>query len=460
MKKILPIVLLSFILCFSMAGCGGGNDKSPEPEEELKATSIEGSWKCVDMSMVDGDSTYGKEDLEELYGAKAKDVAALTAYGDGSGEFTYMGNTGAVTWTESEEGYDIDLGDGQVMKAELKDNTLTLTSEDSYMSDDTEIKMVVTYTLEYQGKTSKFFNDWNLALTDDEIREMSNYMAYGHYVVADGYLYGDFGGKKETSHIVSMAEIKMGNEPELGKVKTIEDDGWAAYLTEHDGYIYGTISDSKIIKIKVGEAKYDTIYDKTANSLQIVGNKIYFTDENAYLCTMSLDGKNIKTVLDKAVYYPYVLPNNTVIYQDDADGESLHIYSLKEKEDVKINSVVSYVPIISGDYVYYFTPSGEEFYHLERVDLYSGKVETAPDELEYLNYFIEDGEITFGFGGMPSVSMDEWDKLGTKNYGGFTITPEYSNGELRVFSEPSGAIYAACDTFKSRKGTIELGFYY
>ena len=57
MKKLLPALVLSFVLCFSMAGCNGGNDNEKEAEPELKATSIVGDWECTDLSMKEGDTT-------------------------------------------------------------------------------------------------------------------------------------------------------------------------------------------------------------------------------------------------------------------------------------------------------------------------------------------------------------------------------------------------------------------
>lgn len=45
---------------------------------------------------------------------------------------------------------------------------------------------------------------------------------------------------------------------------------------------------------------------------------------------MGLDGKNKETVLDKGVFYPYQVSSKFLIYQDDADGETLHVYNMED----------------------------------------------------------------------------------------------------------------------------------
>lgn len=67
MKKLLPALLLSFVLCFSMK---------------------------------DGDTTMQKDELEGLYDKKAKELAHLKAYGDGTGEFVFLDETSQITWED------------------------------------------------------------------------------------------------------------------------------------------------------------------------------------------------------------------------------------------------------------------------------------------------------------------------------------------------------------------------
>lgn len=462
MKKLLPALLLSFVLCFSMAGCGGGTDNEKESEPELKATSIVGDWECTDLSMKEGDTTMQKDELEGLYGKKVKELAHLKAYDDGTGEFVLLDETSQITWEEADGGYVVRISgeENQDMNATLEGNSLTVSSEDSYTSDGEEIKTTMSFGFTYLGSASRFIEGWDLELSDDEVREMNNSMEYGNFIIVDNILYGTYGGETYGSGFICMAEIKAGDKPELGEIQKIKEDSWLSYLTEHEGYIYGVMNNSEIVRIKVGEKKIETVYDKECSTMQIVGDKIYFSDKNCNLCSMNLDTSNEKTIISKEVYYPYVLPNNTIIYQDDADNESLHIYEMKTGNDAKLNDVASYCPMIYGDHVYYSTKLSEDSYQFQRVDLYSGKIEKAEGDMGNSEFFIEGDRIYFGFGGIPSVGVEEWDQLSKKTYGGGLVVPRYSNGEIRIYTDDKGFLKATCDNFESRDTSVDLGYMY
>lgn len=309
---------------------------------------------------------------------------------------------------------------------------------------------------EEPAKEGTLLENWDLTLSDEEIRDMSNFMASGNYIVVDDLLYGSFGSDASSGLCFGMAELTDDGSALIGDVKVIEDDTWAAFMTEHDGYIYGTLGDSQVFKVKVGETKIETLYDAPASYSQATEDKLYFTDENSHLCSMDFNGKNMETILDKAVYYNYVLPNDTVIYQDDADNESLHIYSLETEEDVKMNDAVSYTPIICGEYIYYLVDASEESCYFERVNIRTQEVERAPGEIGIYSNFIENNEITFSFAGMPCVPVDEWNKLSEKEYGGEDCRPLYSNGEIRVYALSDGIIMATKDSFQVRETVTRL----
>lgn len=309
---------------------------------------------------------------------------------------------------------------------------------------------------EEPAKEGTLLENWDLTLSDEEVRDMSNFMASGNYIVVDDMLYGDFGSDSSLGFCFGMAELTDDGSALIGDVNVIEDDTWAAFLTEHDGYIYGTLGDSQVFKVKVGETKIETLYDASATYSQIVEDKLYFTDENNQLCSMDLNGKNKETILDKEVYYTYVLPNDTVIYQDDADNESLHIYSLETKEDVKMNDAVSHYPIICGEHIYYLVAASEEASYFERVNIRTQEVERAPGEIGINSNFIENGEITFSFAGMPCVPVDEWNKLSEKEYGGEDCRALYSNGEIRIYSLSDGIRMATKDSFQVRETVTRL----
>lgn len=92
---------------------------------------------------------------------------------------------------------------------------------------------------------------------------------------------------------------------------------------------------------------------KNGHSVQVVGNYLYYADEiehHFYRC--DLEGTNQISIIDKAVYFPFVF-NDMIIYQDDADGETIHICDLDGGNDRRITSLPSYYPVYDGEFVYY-----------------------------------------------------------------------------------------------------------
>ncbi|NLY82936.1 MAG: DUF5050 domain-containing protein [Clostridiales bacterium] len=467
MKKKLMVVITVFIICFCITGCGdssGGDVEKKVKKTELEITSIEGGWKCVDIKIEEDGTKMEKKEIEDMYEMKADEIIQLTAYGDGTGEMIFFGDYANITWTEEKDKYVIKVTSAEsteeplTMDALLKDNKLTIKFVDSYTADGVELESTMNFEFEHQGKVSKFFENFDINLSDKEVLKMSNFMATGQCIVVDETLYGNFGGEFVGKGTFSMGKIKKGDEPKVSDVKEIAKQSLATYLTEKDGHIYGILNNEKIIKVKVGNSKVETLYEGGCDYLQIVGDKMYYTDENYSLYTMSLDGKNKTNVIDKKeIYYTYILPNEKVLYQDDSDKESLHMHDLKTGEDVKLNDVVSYCPIIYGDHIYYTSPKGEK-YTFNRLDLYSGNVETAPGNMLESEFVIENGNIVFGEGGLPTLSVNKWNKLSETNYGGMVSRIYYSDGKTRLYSDSNGKMYLTFDKFNSAEDKVTIGY--
>ena len=437
MKKKIMAVFLVFAMCFAFAGCGGdsgdSSDKSKEPEK-AKATSIIGSWECEDIEVTDNGEKIDKETIKTMFGKDFSAALKIDAYSDGQAYITLMGDEGVLLWTETgDKTYKIDSDkeDSSEMTAKLDGEKLIVNMKEAYMSGDEEVSMEMKFTMKYLGKKSKLVEGWDVTLDDDEIYAMSNYMAgMGAFVEADGMLYGDYGGKEWGKGAFTVAKIKDGK---LEDKEIIAKNAKATCLSVYDGYVYGTIDFEKIVKIKAGETKMETIYEGVCGYMQVTKDGIYFTDENYQYCKVDLKGKNKETILEKEVYYPYLVSSKFLIYQDDADGETLHVYNMKNGNDTRISEGVSYEPMICGDYLYFTTPGSEEdMKYMCRIDMYSGKQEKAEQESILFGFYITPDNITFAKGGFVTVEFNEWDKAAEKNSAGFEFYPLYSNGEIWI----------------------------
>lgn len=449
MKKILFMMFLSVVLCLGMAGCGGGGE-APEAEAPV-AESVAGDWECIDMTMTEGDAEMAKDDLEELFGAKVEKLAHLTAYADGTGNMLLLEETMPLTWVEADKGYTLTVaGDdaGAQMTAVLADNQLSVESKEGDMK--------MSFTFKYLGKTSVLIDGWDLQLTDEEVIEMSSFMAWGESIVVDDMLYGSFGGNTWEDGSFSAAKVKKDG---VGDRAVMAKGVRASTLTEHDGYIYGALGNAEIIKVEAGDSEYETVYKGACDYVQVYGDRIYFTDENYTLCSVDMKGKDKKTEIDKKdMYYVYVLPNDMVIYQDDPDGESIHIYDLKAARDYKITDVVSHGPVICGDYLYYAELVGDNTYEFCRLDLYSGKLDKAPGTMDNNEFFIENGKIIFGTGGYPALALEDWNKLNETNAMGLVLEVRSSNGEVKIMSDSTGEMYLRHAAFDEEGENFKLGY--
>ena len=104
--------------------------------------------------------------------------------------------------------------------------------------------------------------------------------------------------------------------------------------------------------------------------LQVYDNALYYADSKFRFMKCKLDGSDPQVVLDKAVYYPWVIDDEWIIYQDDADSETLHLYSVEKKYDTAITGAASEAPVIDGSTLWYTEPKGKnDDYHLVKADL-------------------------------------------------------------------------------------------
>lgn len=92
----------------------------------------------------------------------------------------------------------------------------------------------------------------------------------------------------------------------------------------------------------------------------IYDGKIYYAENKetkndritgGFYCT-DLKGKNKKTILKKATYFPYIY-NDKIYYQDDNDKCKMHVCNMDGSNDKALINNCIYQYIIDGEYIYY-----------------------------------------------------------------------------------------------------------
>ena len=109
------------------------------------------------------------------------------------------------------------------------------------------------------------------------------------------------------------------------------------------------------------------------------------------------------------------------------------MYNMENGNDTKISDVISYEPMLCGDYLYFYTPgSDEDLNYMCRVNMYSGKLEKAEQEALMFDYYVTPDNFSVAMGGFVTAEFDEWNKFADKNSAGFKFYPIYSNGEIWI----------------------------
>lgn len=367
MKKIFVMCLLLGCL----VGCGTENTASTEAtESSVSSMAVESSASVAEKvepvmcekypDIQDFGKTYGvQENTEKVETLRqfCPDEWVMLVY-----DVPEEQREDIETWKQSleESGFVIvdeqNSDDGDIVtytKEETKEKILLSTG----VSTDDPAETVMTVTI------TDFSIDGVLPTKDDPdmdylIEEQNRAQVNGDYLIQDGWIYG--------------LTWKDNGDPILAKKRTDGSDytkmldGSLTNIYLKDAYIYGAMVYGKkqgIYKMRASGEECQRILDMDGINIQLCNDYIYYTpdtylgvdeatQESAHLYRCDLDGNNVEEIISKPVYCWYVF-ENTVLYQNDRDNESLHIYNLEKQTDIKVNDMISYSPIYDGEYIYY-----------------------------------------------------------------------------------------------------------
>ena len=200
-------------------------------------------------------------------------------------------------------------------------------------------------------------NDSNMgALIEEQNRKQNDAL----YLIQDNWVYGLGFDESGDGY---FAKIRTeGND--YTKLADFNTDNFCI----DNGYIYATKTyedNQGIYKMRTSGEECQMIVQANEPTIQINNGYIYYsTDatsrdlnqtELCHLYRCNLDGTDVEEILNKRVFYFYVF-GDLVLYQDDLDNASLHIYNMNTKSDQKINDQISFCPIYDGNYIYYASP--------------------------------------------------------------------------------------------------------
>lgn len=361
MRKLLT---LAFALALALCTCvfAGCSDEPKEPTnddpppEEIAAVTY---W-VVETFTLEG-TEFTTEEIESIFGP-LESVISLAVNADKTLEWVLFGDFVQCPYEGDATSFTFDLGNDQGTGQLTEDGHLQLTMADG------SIYLLAQQDEKPAALAANPWSTYDVSFSAEETTAMSNFMSGGDYLIDGNTLYGLTHAVTLDGSLGATPFEMVGDFPEFGDVNVIDENGMAHYLTKDGEWLYYILDYFEIYRIHPDGSGREMLYEGTCDYLQIHEGKLYFTDEDFHFVSCNLDGSGLETVIDRAVFYPYFIASDWLIFQDDADDESLHLLNTTHGTDVNITWIPSYHPIIDGSYLYY-TEIADDGVYLSRIDM-------------------------------------------------------------------------------------------
>ena len=374
-------------------------ESQPEPEE----IDLPGFWTCTGLDM-GFDEVMDEEGIAATFGVSADSLMSLRLRENGTAWIIYFGEAAGGVWEETEDGIDLHL----TGEADL-DLSFYLWPDGTLEYETEEDGAAFLFTLEKAESTPKAFETAGLPLLDvsfspEQTLAMSNLMLGGRYIFLDDSLFGfQYYNGSQQKMISFRFDPSQEQEQRITDYQDVDLEGGPTFLQEANGclyYICTGSSGSQLCRI-----------NPDGSGLQVCGDVRYFTDENHHLVRSDLDGQNVTTLIAKELYYTYCLGDDWFLFQDDADGESLHIANLKYGFEQRLSTGKTYCYVVDGNYLYFVDEIDNEtnLGHLTRIDLDTLETEVS-GKLTYDMITIM-GDRIYSNSYNVSVEKENWKEL-------------------------------------------------
>lgn len=249
-------------------------------------------------------------------------------------------------------------------------------------------------------------------ITEESLMEQNKQQARGNFLIQDARIYGTTsnrarsGNSWENQLCSAMRADPFSWNTWDDRTVLLSGDDPIRYLTlATNGYLYFMQrydGEGAIYRMPQSGGTTEWIAD-AYGEMQIVEDYIYYAAsdtselsdhepgavlaEEAHLYRCDLDGKNVTEIISKPTFNFFVF-DQCILYQDDNDGESLHLCKLDGSEDKKLNNVRSYSPIYDGEFIYYRVQNDAAQFTLWRMRPSGGEAEQVS------NHTVRDFQIT------------------------------------------------------------------
>lgn len=154
-------------------------------------------------------------------------------------------------------------------------------------------------------------------------------------------------GNSSTSEEITSI-VKLKKTTDLEQYSNLANDG---YVATNDQYIFMSNADNKLVKLDKDMNVVKTYDVKYATYLNLVGEKLYYTDKDHHICVLDTKTEKSDTLQDVSAFY-MTYHDNKLYYQNDGDNESLYVYDISSKTSTKLLDEHIYNMNFNGDIIY------------------------------------------------------------------------------------------------------------
>lgn len=278
-------------------------------------------------------------------------------------------------------------------------------------------------------------------LSAEQTAAMGNWAQYGFGLVENNIYYGRFFLKGEPAPMLFAMELISSNyDVKSDMWQVLDSEHSPKYLVKQGDVIYYIMLNRNTGKsLGIGSVGSDgrnakVLYEGECDYLSMAGKTLFFTDSNGYPSCIHFDGGDPHVLLDRKVFYLFGISEDWLIFQDDADGESLHLFRISDRADIKLTDVAGFNPVISGTSLFFSTrnPEIQGAYHIACIDLanYSARYDEKTGCFEPV-FTIQYGKTPFGgefyicgdtiraMNGSEPIGLNNWAELEDDAYRGF-----------------------------------------
>ena len=284
------------------------------------------------------------------------------------------------------------------------------------------------------------FTDLFIVYDGAQTGEMSTFMNYGRYACSGDRLVG-LGFNTAGENVLVRMDLKRNGDFADVVGSEILSASDPSYVCIHGNTVYFIKNWDTVCRVPLGGGQAEPIINGPVDYLQVRGDHLYFCNGDYRFCRADLDGDNVEILFDREVYFAWMLDEEWLVYQDDADNESLHIRHIPTGADAAITDDPTYSPILYGSDLYALCVTDDP--RLIKVDLLNPRVKYNEKAGEFsVSFDVEYGEAPIyadicvtssGFlyiGSENGVYIDDWD------------TAANESGEVDLFYAYSGEDYA------------------